>query len=549
MNIRGFVGGLSALFLIAAAAQAATTLEKIDKARAEGRLSADQAILLKVQALRSVKGLPEEFRADQTIPERCGTRVTWEAMENWDSYSPSTQVVLRQALTRPLQQKSYASPDGIFMIHYDTTGTQAVPTADLDGSGVPDFVENLAHYADSSYRTEVLLLSYSPPPSDGDGKYDIYTQEIGHYGYTQWDGPGPAAWNDAVSFIVVHRSFIGFPLNNDPDGSQKGAMKVTIAHELHHAIQFAYSADLNAHVWFMEISATWIEDVVFDPVDDNYNYLPFFFNIEPYLPLTNTGAHMYGSFIWSQYLAQTFGRDIIRQVWEQNKTTGSIQSLNTVLQGYGSNLEEEFSRFALWNFFTGSRNDGQHYEEGNNYPEMTFSFHFSYDDSGRSRSVLPLAALYEVFPSAATIEKARLTFTGRPGGIWNAHVVLHNPTIIRAHPFNLLNNNTGDTIFSGVDSFPHVVLIAAQTKTGQPTVSEYFDYTYKVFPIYIRGDLNKDLVVNPEDIVYQVNYVFLGLHPPETRLEAADLNCDGGLSAADLVLLLLIVYLSDPLPC
>lgn len=541
MSFRGLTGWLLALLLAATTARAASTLDKIDKAQAEGRLSADRAILLKVQTLKGAKNMPAEFQPDEPIPERCGTRVTSEAIENWDSYSPSIQAALRQALARPVQQKSYTSPDGIFLIHYDTVGLDSVPLADLNASGVPDYVENLALYADSSYRMEVLQLSYRLPPFDADSLYDIYTQEIEYYGYTEYEGPG--------SFIVVHNNFFNFPPNNDPDGYQKGAMKVTIAHEFHHAIQFAYSASFSNHIWFMEITSTWMEDVVFDPVDDNYNYLPYFFNFEPYLPLTNTGIHMYASFIWNQYLAQNFGRDIIRQVWEQNITTNSVQSLNLILQASGSNLGSEFSRFALWNFHTGSRDDGQHYEEGNNYPDMFLTPHSSFNDSGRSRSILPLAALYEAFPSAATIEKARLTFTGRPVGIWNARIILNKPSAIRVYPFNLVNSNTGDTVFFGLDSFPQVVLIAAQIKTGQLSSPEYFDYTYKAFPFYIQGDLNEDLVVNPVDIVFQIDLVFLEIPPPENRLEAADLNCDGALTPADLVFLLNLIYLFQPPSC
>jgi len=544
MSVRGLTGWLFVLLLVANAAKAASTLDKIDKAQREGRLAAEAAILLKVQALKGAKTLPEEYRADQAIPERCGTRVTSEAVENWDSYSPATQAALRQALARPLQQKNHTSPESFFLIHYDTAGSQAVPLTDLDASGVPDYVENLARYADSSHRMEVMQLGYRPPPFDPDSLYDIYTQEIDYYGYAQPESSGPEPWGDFTSYIVVHRNFLGFPPNNDPDGNQKGAMKVTIAHEFHHAVQFAYSASTAAHIWFMEITSTWMEEVVFDPVDDNYNYLPYFFNIEPYLPLTNTGIHMYASFIWNQYLAQNFGRDIIRQVWEQNRLSNSIQALNLILQGLGTDLGKEFSRFAVWNFYTGIRDDGQHYEEGINYPDMFLSPHFSFKDSGRSRSILPLAALYEAFRSAATIEKARLTFTGRPIGIWNAQVVLNNPFTIRVYPFNLVNNNTGDTVFFGLDSFPQMVLIAAQIKTSQLSTVEYFDYTYKAFPFFIRGDLNEDLAVNSADIVYQINYVFLGILPPENRLEAADLNCDGGLSAADLVRLLNLVYLS-----
>lgn len=540
-----------ALFLASPAAKAASTLDKIDQTQVQGRLTADRAILLKVQALKNPGSLPAEFAPDEPIPERCGTRVTLEAFENWSSYSPSTQNILQAALSRPAQQKSYISPDGFFMFHYDTTGPNAVPLTDLDSSGVPDYIEDFARYADSTYRTEVLQMGYRPPPSDGDGIYDVYTQDLGsgYYGYTQPEEPGPAPWGDYTSFIVVHRNFFGFPLNDDPDGAQKGAMKVTIAHEFHHAIQLAYSANLNTNLWFMEATSTWMEEVVFDPVDDNYQYLPIFFR-QPYTPLTDPTIHIYACFIWDLYLADNFGPDIIRQVWEQSISYTSAQSLGRVLQTYSTSLGKEFTRFALWNFYTGSRNDGQHYAEGGFYPMM--SLHANTGGpiiSGRSRSLLPLAAAYEAFPSSDSLEKAEVIFVGRPTGVWGANLVLSAPPSIRAYPFHLVANNTGDTTLFGVDSFPRVVLIAAQVNTSLFAAFDYFDYTYKAFPPFIRGDLNEDLSVNPLDIVYELNYLFLGTLPPENHLEAADLDCDGEWGPADLVRLSNLIFRAVPPPC
>ena len=50
-------------------------------------------------------------------------------------------------------------------------------------------------------------------------------------------------------------------------------MRVTAAHEYFHAVQFAY--DFGEDLWFMEATATWAEDELFDRVNDNLNYLPY----------------------------------------------------------------------------------------------------------------------------------------------------------------------------------------------------------------------------------------------------------------------------------
>jgi len=551
MNVRGFLGWSFAVLLTVPTAEAATPLDKIDQAQVQGRLSAERAILLKAQVLKGANSLPREYRTDEWLPERCGTRVTSEIVENWDSYSIETQNALREIMARPAQQKSLVSPDGYFVIRYDTTGPHAVPSEDENSSGVPDYAENLAAYADSSYRTQVLQMGYSPPPPDGDGKYDIYTQNLGTglYGFCEPESPGPAPWTDYTSFIVVHNNFLGFPPNDDPEGPQKGAMKVTVAHEFHHAVQFSYNASTSGRLWFMEVTSTWMEDVVFDLVNDNYNYLSVFFT-EPQTPLTNTGIHMYSSFIWNQYLAQNFGPEIIRQVWQENISFQAVPALDRVLQTRSSSLGREFSRFALWNFYTGSRNDSQHYEEGSFYPEMTLHQNAGGPMiTGRSQSVPALAAQYESLPAGDSVEKARLVFTGRTSGVWGAHVLFENSPVIRGYPFPLIANNHGDTTFFGLDSFPRVVLVGAQIKTSQLTVFEYFDYSYTAYPFFIQGDLNEDLAVTVEDVVYLSNWVFLAIPPPENRPEAADLNCDGRLGPADLVLLLNFLFLELPFAC
>ena len=46
---------------------------------------------------------------------------------------------------------------------------------------------------------------------------------------------------------------------------------MTAAHEFFHAVQFAYDAADDQ--WFMESTATWMEDEIYDDVNDNLQYL------------------------------------------------------------------------------------------------------------------------------------------------------------------------------------------------------------------------------------------------------------------------------------
>ena len=134
-----------------------------------------------------------------------------------------------------------------------------------------------------------------PPVSDvdqgGSSQYDIYFQQVPYYGFTSPELAGPEVWNDFSSHIVVHNTFSpGFPPNDDPEGLVLGALKVTIAHEFYHAIQFAY--DVSEVSFFMEMSSTWMEEMAYPQVNDNYNYLPDFFNVTQ-VGLQAGDAHRY----------------------------------------------------------------------------------------------------------------------------------------------------------------------------------------------------------------------------------------------------------------
>src|SRR5690625_5397644 len=49
----------------------------------------------------------------------------------------------------------HLSPSGNFALYYQTTGDNAVPEEDSNGSGIPDYIERAAAMADSSWRYQV----------------------------------------------------------------------------------------------------------------------------------------------------------------------------------------------------------------------------------------------------------------------------------------------------------------------------------------------------------------------------------------------------------
>jgi Dockerin type I domain/Beta-propeller repeat len=67
-------------------------------------------------------------------------------------------------------------------------------------------------------------------------------------------------------------------------------------------------------------------------------------------------------------------------------------------------------------------------------------------------------------------------------------------------------------------------------------------------PEYSCGDVNTDEHVDLLDVVFLINYIFVGGPPPQS-LALADVNCSGSINIGDAVLLINFIFRSGPAPC
>jgi hypothetical protein len=65
---------------------------------------------------------------------------------------------------------------------------------------------------------------------------------------------------------------------------------------------------------------------------------------------------------------------------------------------------------------------------------------------------------------------------------------------------------------------------------------------------FIRGDVNGGGQINLNDVVYLLNYLFIGGPPPDP-MAAGDVNCDGTINVSDVVYLINYLFISGPPPC
>jgi hypothetical protein len=66
-------------------------------------------------------------------------------------------------------------------------------------------------------------------------------------------------------------------------------------------------------------------------------------------------------------------------------------------------------------------------------------------------------------------------------------------------------------------------------------------------PSFARGDANGDGEINSGDIVYLINYLFIG-GPAPSPLEAGDADCNGKIDASDVIFLINYLFIDGPAP-
>jgi hypothetical protein len=162
-------------------------------------------------------------------------------------------------------------------------------------------------------------LGYRAPISDrgrgGNNKLDVYLKEVtsyGLYGFCAPERRKPGFKWLASGFCVLDNDFLGYP------GAPKPSAEVTAAHEFFHAIQFGY--DYGEDPWLLEATATWMEERVYDGVNDNRQYLPASQIVEPLKPLDffgQTSNEQYGNWIFFEFLSDKFGNGIVKQIWNK----------------------------------------------------------------------------------------------------------------------------------------------------------------------------------------------------------------------------------------
>jgi hypothetical protein len=486
---------------------------------------------------------------------RSGTPFVNMTLDNWDLLTPDQQAAAQRYLARPTTDTFYVSPDSHFAVHYDTIGYYQPPDEDLDSNGIPDYVERIALYADSSCRHYQDNLQFLPPPSDGDALYDIYLQFLGSsYGVTVLGTPGDSVWQDFSSHIQINfdLSLVALP-NEDPEGQLIGAQKITCAHEYLHATQLAYAYWGHPNFWWSEGTATMFEDVVFEVVNDNYAYFPYFFNV-PHVSLIDTAVfgaswHDYSTFIWPIFLAEKYGIGFIRSVFEHARYVAPLAAIDSALDPYGVEIEDIFPEFTIWNYYTNLLADTIYYDDGADYPlvhidHTVASIPFSGDMPVDPPDALGCNYIMAYAPSAPN-GLLKIDFDGYDYVHWGFSYIKFRSD----SSFPIINcsvDTDGKTDCGIYDFVVYDSILFIPCVVTQWHKSNDYVFSTVVDPF---GDVDGSGEINVFDITYLISYLYKGGLAPKYDLYMGDTNCDGNINLFDISHLIRFLYQGGPAPC
>jgi len=261
----------------------------------------------------------------------------------------------RTIARRPELPFERISESGRFKVHYALEGDDAASL---------EFVDNALAILDAQWQLEVDSLGFNAPPAEYDGFIHFYFEDLSNfYGKTVPDSYTGA---HLTSYIVVDNDFAEeiYPTHG------LDALKVTIAHEFHHVVQFGYYLNF-AQIPFYEWCAVWMEEVAYDDINDYINYLDEFFRHPDYALTLQNGIHEYAVGIFIMYIDKEYGRDVMVRTWDRiGRRLGSerpFDSLLLTLQQDAVLREEIAAKWLTWCLFT-----GEHAVPGFGFPDAVY---------------------------------------------------------------------------------------------------------------------------------------------------------------------------------
>ncbi|KYF66690.1 hypothetical protein BE11_10730, partial [Sorangium cellulosum] len=301
--------------------------------------------------------------------------------------------------------ETFASASGTFLIHFARDGRSAVPAADADASGVPDFVEEVAAVYDEVIVHYRDVLGFRPPESDkdlpdngGDGRFDVYLVDFAGIGDGVFsvDACAEGGEDRCVGFMTQENDYEGYDYP-----STRTANRILGSHELFHAVQAAYDDDQDTLI--REGTAVWATES-FDPsLRDFEGFVDgYLSNVDRSLDVPLGGPvdpFSYGIALFFQFLEERYGEGTVRSLWERAEDGAFgeadpvwFEQLDPLLSSRAeATFAEAFVEFATWNLLTGAAAD----------PERSYAAGAGYRGLAPQEVAAPYADRLRVFHASA----------------------------------------------------------------------------------------------------------------------------------------------------
>lgn len=329
-----------------------------------------------INQLNGITNQTNRTSEPKPIAKFCITSILLEAKKNWDLLTPEAKNVFSVLTARPsLSGTEIIGNTTHFSFHFTLSGTDAISPIDADNSGFPDYVEQMAGIFENVW-TQYQIRNYTMPPLDGtfggSAKYDVYIGNLGAggtgtlYGFVSSEtniGDNPQSSTltevDAMTSWMGMNNNYSWAVTVNPTETEEDAIKVTVAHEFFHAVQFGTSSSKTN--FLMEATAAWSEDEIYPGINDNLQYLKYTFN-HPDIALNFNNSkndsslidsayfpysgHWYGSWIFFRYLTDHTDSDIIRLILNGTINNYEIPVIDNVLiSNYNISFNDVFKYY------------------------------------------------------------------------------------------------------------------------------------------------------------------------------------------------------------
>jgi MYXO-CTERM domain-containing protein len=254
--------------------------------------------------------------------------------------------------------ETWDEPTGDVRVHYSVSGPNVTDLDDDDASGVPDYVEQagtfgaeaLALYVATGFLHPVREAEVGLGDLGGSQAFDLYLVDFGGQadGYLSVDRCQDGR---CATALVVENDFNGYGYPSD-----EVALETVVPHELFHAVQAAYTEDLES--WTSEGTATWAERL-FRPGSADFLRLAGAWFDEPTRsiddpPVGPVPAFAYGTALWFDFLVTRHDPQLVVEVLESRSTAAGsdLDVVLGVLDDRGDDLRDLWTTFSAWNLAT-----------------------------------------------------------------------------------------------------------------------------------------------------------------------------------------------------